>query len=50
MLREVFNSLKEARGRDCFADKEEDKKSNVHFLHIAGSDKPMAFYNLDVIL
>ncbi len=33
-----------------FADKEVDKKSNVHFLHIAGSDKPVAFYNLDVIL
>jgi prophage antirepressor-like protein len=33
-----------------FADKEVDKKSNVHFLHIAGSDKPVVFYNLDVIL
>ncbi|MCK4420309.1 virulence protein RhuM/Fic/DOC family protein, partial [candidate division WOR-3 bacterium] len=33
-----------------FADKEVDKKSNVHFLHIAGSDKRVAFYNLDVIL
>lgn len=33
-----------------FADKEVDKKSNVHFLHIAHSDKPVAFYNLDVIL
>jgi prophage maintenance system killer protein len=33
-----------------FADKEVDKKSNVHFLHIAKSDKPVAFYSLDVIL
>ncbi|GAH42819.1 unnamed protein product, partial [marine sediment metagenome] len=33
-----------------FADKEVDKKSNVHFLHIAGSDKRVVFYNLDVIL
>ena len=27
-----------------------DKKSNVQFLHIANSDKPVAFYSLDVIL
>jgi death-on-curing family protein len=33
-----------------FSDKEVDKKSNVQFLHIANSDKPVAFYNLDVIL
>ena len=33
-----------------FKDKEIDKKSNVHFLHIAKSDKPVAFYSLDVIL
>ncbi len=33
-----------------FADKEVDKKSNVQFLHIANSDKPVAFYSLDVIL
>ncbi|MCL2101470.1 MAG: hypothetical protein FWH22_07135 [Fibromonadales bacterium] len=26
-----------------------DKKSNVQFLHIANSDKPVAFYSLDVI-
>ncbi|MDO8482391.1 MAG: hypothetical protein Q7S86_01070 [bacterium] len=36
--------------RGIFHDKEVDKKSNVHFLHIADSDKPVAFYNLDVIL
>jgi len=33
-----------------FADNEVDKKSNVHFLHIPDSDKPVAFYSLDVIL
>ena len=33
-----------------FLDKEVDKKSNVHFLHIANSDRPVAFYRLDVIL
>ena len=27
-----------------------DKKSNMHFLHIANSDKPVAFYSLDVII
>ena len=33
-----------------FKDKEIDQKSNVHFLHIPGSDKPITFYGLDVIL
>ena len=33
-----------------FNDKEVDKKSNVQFLHIPNSDKPVAFYSLDVIL
>lgn len=27
-----------------------DEKSNMHFLHIANSDRPVAFYNLDVII
>jgi len=35
---------------NIFRDKEVDKKSNVQKLHIAGSDKPVAFYSLDVIL
>ena len=26
------------------------EKSNVHFLHIANSDKPVPFYNLDVVI
>ncbi|HDH31433.1 MAG TPA: Fic/DOC family protein [Candidatus Wolfebacteria bacterium] len=33
-----------------FKDGEVDKKGNVHFLHIANSDKPVAFYSLDIIL
>jgi len=33
-----------------FRDNEIDKKSNVHFLHITNSDKPVSFYSLDVIL
>ncbi len=35
---------------NVFKDKEIDQKSNVRFLHIANSDKPVAFYSLDVIL
>lgn len=33
-----------------FAEKQVDKKSNVQFLHIPNSDKPVAFYSLDMIL
>lgn len=35
---------------NIFKDKEIDKKSNVQKMHIANSDKPVAFYSLDVIL
>jgi prophage maintenance system killer protein len=35
---------------NIFKEQELDKKSNVHFLHIANSDKPVAYYNLDVII
>lgn len=35
---------------NIFKEKELDKESNMHFLHIANSDKPVAFYNLDVII
>jgi hypothetical protein len=35
---------------NVFNEKELDKKSNVHFLHIANSDKPVKIYNLDVII
>ncbi len=35
---------------NIFNDKELPQKSNVHILHIANSDKPVKFYNLDVII
>lgn len=38
--RHISNAFKE----------ELDKKSNMHFLHIANSDKPVAFYSLDVVI
>lgn len=34
--------------RNVFAEDELEEKSNVQNLHIAGSDKPFKFYNLDV--
>ncbi len=36
--------------RNVLADKEVLEKSNVQKMHIANSDKPVAFYSLDVIL
>jgi hypothetical protein len=36
--------------KKIFIDGELDEKSNMHFLHIANSDKPVTYYNLDVIL
>lgn len=36
--------------RNVFTEGELDEKSNVQNLHIAGSDKPVRFYNLDVII
>ena len=33
-----------------FKEKELDEKSNMHFLHIANSDKPVKVYSLDVII
>lgn len=35
---------------NVFADGELAKESNTHFLRIANSDKPVPFYNLDVII
>ena len=35
---------------NIFLEKELDKKSNVHFLHVAHSDKPVKYYSLDVII
>lgn len=36
--------------KNVFAEGELEEKSNVQNLHIAGSDKPVKFYNLDVII
>ena len=35
---------------NIFKEKELEEKSNVHFLHIAHSDKPIKYYSLDVII
>ena len=35
---------------NVFKEEEVDKESNMHFLHIANSDKPVAYYSLDVII
>ena len=36
--------------RNVFKERELDKKSNLQKMQIANSDKPVAFYNLDVII
>ena len=36
--------------RNVSKEHEVDEKSNMHFLHIANSNKPVAFYSLDVII
>lgn len=36
--------------RNIFKEREIDEKSNMHFLHIANSDKPVKMYSLDVII
>lgn len=36
--------------RNVFKEKELDEKSNMQKMHIANSDKPVSFYNLDVII
>ncbi|WP_313116070.1 virulence protein RhuM/Fic/DOC family protein [Ectopseudomonas guguanensis] len=36
--------------RNVFSEGELERESNVQNLHIAGSDRPVAFYNLDVII
>jgi hypothetical protein len=36
--------------RNAFREGELDEKSNVQNLHIASSDKPVAYYNLEVII
>lgn len=36
--------------RNVFKEHEVAEKSNMHFLHIANSDKPVTYYSLDVII
>lgn len=36
--------------RNIFREGELEEKSNVQNLHVAGSDKPVKFYNLDVVI
>jgi prophage maintenance system killer protein len=36
--------------RNVFKEGELAEESNVHFLHVAGSDKPVGFYSLDVVI
>jgi len=36
--------------RNVFKEGELDEGSNVHFLHVAGSDKPVGSYSLDVVI
>ena len=36
--------------KNVFEEGEVDEKSNMHFLHNAFSDKPVAYYSLDVII
>lgn len=35
---------------NIFKENELDKESNLHFWQIANSDKPVAYYSLDVII
>ena len=36
--------------KNIFSEVEIDEESNVHFLHIPNSDKPVQFYSLDVVI
>jgi hypothetical protein len=36
--------------RNVFAEGELERESNVQILHIAGSDKPVTYYGLDIII
>jgi hypothetical protein len=52
-MAELFDRDRTVIGRhisNALEDGEIAAESNVHFLHIANSDKPVAFYNLDVII
>ena len=36
--------------KNVFKEHEVDEKTNMHFLHIANADRPVAYYSLDVII
>ena len=50
MLFDVERSVISKHISNVFKEKEADEKSNVHFLHIANSDKPVKQYSLDIII
>ena len=50
MLFERDRSVITKHINNIFSEGELDKESNVHFLHIANSDKPVKIYSLDVII
>lgn len=50
LLFDIERSVITKHLRNIFASGELDEKSNVQKMHIPGSDKPVAFYNLDVII
>ena len=50
MLFDVERSVISKHISNVFREKEADEKSNVHFLHIANSDKPVKQYSLDIII
>ncbi len=47
---EIDRSVVTKHINKIFKDEEIDEKSNVQKMHIANSDKPVKFYNLDIIL
>ncbi len=52
-IAEVFNidrTVVTRHIKNILKDKEISEKSNVQKIHIAKSDKPVAFYSLDIIL
>lgn len=49
----LFNRTQSVINRhvNCvFADGELEKRTNMHYLHIAFSDKPVGYYSLDVVI
>lgn len=50
LLFEVDRTVVTKHINNIFRDGELEEKGNVHFLHIANSDKPVKFYSLDVII